>query len=317
MTTTIQAALAQGIQFLSERQDGQVASQGARAGARKAGRKTAQQAEREHTRTARLDAQVLLAHVLDVDRSALYAHPERVLSPEQERRYRDLLARRVQGEPVAYLTGHKEFFGLDFLVDRRVLIPRPETELLVEVALRAIRKRLDGGRIPIVADIGTGSGAIPIAIAFNEPRLPYLYASDISEDALTVAALNSQRHHVEDRVRLLHGDLAAPLPEPVDILTANLPYVGLEEEALLDEEVLRYEPRLALFSGQHGLAHIERLFTNLAFSSTLLPGATLLLEIGYAQREALERLLARLWPSAHVTFLQDYAGWDRVVQVEL
>lgn len=315
MTTTIQAALAQGMRLLSEVQADQAASQDVHAEVQNPKHKIAQQPER--ARTARLDAQVLLAHILGVDRSALYAHPERTLSPEQEQRYRDLLARRAQGEPVAYLTGHKEFFDLDFLVDRRVLIPRPETELLVEAALSAIRARLDGdGRhVPIVADIGTGSGAIPIALAVNEPRLPYLYASDISEDALAVAALNSQRHNVEKRVRLLRGDLTAPLPEPVDILTANLPYIGTQEEALMDDEVLNYEPRLALFSEQHGLAHTQRLFTNLVSSSTLLPGATLVLEIGYTQREALARLLATLLPLAHVTFLQDYAGWDRVVQV--
>lgn len=313
MTITIQTALTQGMHLLSEVQADQATSLDTQAKGPHANHTASQQSER--ARTARLDAQILLAHILGVDRSALYAHPERVLSPEQEQRYRDLLARRAQGEPVAYLTGHKEFFGLDFLVDRRVLIPRPETELLVEAALRAIRERRDAGRIPVVADIGTGSGTIPIAIAVNEPRLPYLYASDISEDALAVAALNSQWHHVEHRVRLLHGDLAAPLPEPVDILTANLPYVGTQEEALMDNEVLKYEPRLALFSGQYGLAHIESLLTNLASSSTLLPGATLFLETGYAQREALARLLAKLWPLAQVTFLQDYAGWDRVVQV--
>lgn len=287
MTTTIQAALTRGEQLLSGH------------------------------RTARLDAQVLLAHILGVDRSALYAHPERELSPEQDLRYQNLLERRAQGEPVAYLTGHKEFFGLDLLVDRRVLIPRPETELLVEAALRICRERLDAGQAPIVADIGTGSGAIPIAIAASERHLPYLYASDISEDVLEVASLNCRRHHVEDRVHLLLGDLDAPLPEPVDILTANLPYISTQEESRMDEEVLRYEPSLALFSEQNGLAHIERLFTNLAFSSTLLPGAAMLLEIGYAQRETVTRLLATLWPLARVSYIQDYSGWDRVVQVIL
>jgi len=267
------------------------------------------------SRTARLDAQLLLAHVIEVDRSALYAHPERMLTLEQEQRYVSLIERRANGEPVAYLTGHKEFFGLDLLVDKRVLIPRPETELLVESALRLCRERLNAGRTPIVADIGTGSGAIPIAIAVNEPRLPYLYASDISEDALAVAALNCRAYHVAERVHLLHGDLDAPLPEPVDIVTANLPYVGSDETTRMDSEVLLYEPHLALFSGTNGLGHIERLFTNLASSRTLLPGAVLLLEIGYAQREALTSLLATLWPQARATFLQDYAGWDRVAVV--
>ncbi len=173
------------------------------------------------------------------------------------------------------------------------------------------------GRVPIVADIGTGSAAIPIAIAVNEPRLPYLYASDISADALAVAELNSRRRHVEGRLRLLHGDLDAPLPEPVDVLTANLPYIASGEMQQLQDDVRLYEPHLALFSGTNGLAHIERLFTNLVHSSTLSPGAVLLLEIGYEQRETLTRLLETLWPQARVIFIRDYAGWDRVVQVSL
>lgn len=273
--------------------------------------------EAGHMSAARLDAQILLAHILGVDRSALYAHPHRLLTPEEELQYHALLERRAKGEPVAYLTGHKEFYGLDFLVDSRVLIPRPETELLVEAALRICREKLEAGRAPIVADIGTGSGAIPIAIAVNEPRLPYLYASDISVDALAVAGLNSRKHHVEGRIRLLHGDLDAALPEPVDVLMANLPYIASGEVQQMQDDVLLYEPHLALFSGTNGLAHIERLFTNLAHSSTLSPGAVLLLEIGYAQRDTLARLLETLWPLARVIFIRDYAGWDRVVQVSL
>ncbi|MFL5667423.1 MAG: N5-glutamine methyltransferase family protein, partial [Ktedonobacteraceae bacterium] len=132
----------------------------------------------------RLDAQVLLRHVLDVERTTLYTYPERLLTAQQEQQFSELIERRKLGEPIAYLTGHKEFFGLDFLVDRRVLIPRPETELLVEAALSIIREQFAGARIPVVADIGTGSGIIPVTLAVQEPRLPYLYASDISSDAL-------------------------------------------------------------------------------------------------------------------------------------
>src|SRR5260370_42593226 len=182
----------------------------------------------EGQKSALLDAQVLLGHVLDVDRATLYTYPERALTAEQERQFFQLIERRERGEPVAYLTCHKEFYGLDFFVDKRVLIPRPETELLVEIALSVMRKSLNAGRIPIVADIGTGSGAVPIALAVGEPRLPYLYASDISSEALDVAACNVHRHHVEQRVHLLHADLLAALPGPVHILIANLPYVGTD-----------------------------------------------------------------------------------------
>jgi release factor glutamine methyltransferase len=266
---------------------------------------------------SRLDAQVLLGHVLNVDRATLYGYPERLLTPAQEEQFQLLLERRKQDEPIAYLVGHKEFFGLDFLVDKRVLIPRPETELLVEAALNSIRAMLDGGHTPLVADIGTGSGVIPITLAVQEPRLPYLYATDISTEALEVARLNCQLHSVEQRVRLLHGDLLAPLPEPVDVLTANLPYVGTEEIDLLTPDVRTYEPHLALFSGTHGLDLLQRFFTAAQQSGKLKEHALLLLEIGYQQREPLKRLLSKLWPQATVTFAKDYAGWDRLLKIEV
>ena len=232
------------------------------------------------SRLARLDSQVLLSHVLNVDRSTLFAYPERLLSPEQEQQFLALIEQRKHGEPVAYLVGHQEFYGRDFVVDKRVLIPRPETELLVEVALRACRGMLDAGRTPLVADIGTGSGVIPITLAIEEPRLPYLYASDLSIEALNVAHLNCQRHHVEKRVRLLQGDLLAPLPEPVDVVTANLPYVGTNEMDILEPDVRDYEPHLALFSGPNGLGLLRRFFTEAQHSGKLKNGAVLVFEIG-------------------------------------
>ena len=266
---------------------------------------------------ARLDAQLLLSHTLRTERSFLYAYPEHVLTSKQEQHYQTLIERRSRGEPIAYLIGHKEFYGLDFLIDKRVLIPRPETELLVEAALNACRKMLDAGRTPIVADIGTGSGAIPVTLAVLEPRLLYLYASDISADALDVAYLNCLRHHVEDRVRLLHGDLLAPLPEPVDLLTANLPYIGTDELEELPLDVRTYEPHLALFSGPLGLDLMLRFFQELQRSRKLKEGAMLLLEIGYRQHEALTSILQEIWPHAILTFTKDFAGWNRVLQVTL
>jgi len=265
--------------------------------------------------TARRDAQVVLEHVLNIDRAALYAYPEREVTAEQEREFLSLLERRVQGEPVAYLIGHEEFYGLDFLVDKRVLIPRPETEMLVETALRVVRERFDAGQKPLVADIGTGSGAIPITLAVEEARLPLLYAVDISLDALAVARLNCQRYFVEQRVYLLHGDLLAPLPEAVDVLIANLPYVGTNEMAVLTPDVVDYEPHLALFSGPHGLDLLQRFFIEIYNSGKLKKRGIMLLEIGYQQREPLTRLLAEIWPSAAVIFNKDYAGCDRMLQV--
>ena len=263
------------------------------------------------------DAQVLLGHVLQVERATLYTYPERPLTAEQEEGYRLLIERRASGEPVAYLVGHQEFYGHDFLVDSRVLIPRPETELLVDAALEAVRMRLAAGQMPIVADIGTGSGIIPITLALEEPRLATLYAVDISPDALAVARLNSQRHGVEQRLRFLQGDLLAPLPEPVAVLTANLPYVGTDEMELLAPDVREFEPHLALFSGPEGLDMLRRFVEEARHGGKLRQGAVLLLEIGYQQREPLQRLFAAVWPEAHVTFEQDFAGWNRLLKVDV
>ncbi|MBO0778385.1 MAG: peptide chain release factor N(5)-glutamine methyltransferase [Ktedonobacteraceae bacterium] len=268
-------------------------------------------------RGVNLDVRVLLMHVLGVESTTLYAYPERMLTPEQQRQFLSLIERRQRGEPVAYLVGHKEFYGLDFLVDARVLIPRPETELLVETALAGIRTRIAAGRLPIVADIGTGSGAIPITLAVEEPRLPFVYACDISPDALDVARSNCQRHHVEARVRLLQGDLLEPLPEPVDILLANLPYVGTTETESLAPDVYAYEPHQALFSGQYGLDLLQRFCKEAREFGTLKVGSIILLEIGYQQCQPLTDLIKELWPQARVTCTQDYAGWDRLLQVNL
>lgn len=267
--------------------------------------------------SARLDAQVLLGHVLGIERADLYAYPERELTVDQARQYQELLARRAQHEPVAYLTGHKGFYGLDFLVDRRVLIPRPETELLVEAALDWLQPRLASGTRPLVADIGTGSGAIPITIAVEEPRLPILYACDISPQALEVARLNCQRHRVEERVRLLQSDLAAALPEPVDLLLANLPYVGTSERESIPPDVYEYEPHLALFSGPYGLGLLFRMCKEVRQSGTLKEGGAMMLEVGYRQRDELTSMLTDLWPEAVISWKKDYAGWDRLVQVSV
>jgi release factor glutamine methyltransferase len=264
--------------------------------------------------SADLDAAVLLASVLGVDRATLYAYPERALSPEARAAFEALVARRLQGEPVAYLIGHKEFMGLDFLTDRRALIPRPETELLVEMALSEVRRRGDAALAELrVADIGTGSGAIAISLAVLEPRLPLIYATDISADALALAAENARRLGVEPRLRLLQGDLLAALPEPVDVLLANLPYIAESERDLLAPDVRGYEPHLALFGAEGGLGHIRRL---LASAPPLLkPGAVLLLEFGYNQRAPLAEIISSVMPGAQVRFISDYAGWDRLVEI--
>lgn len=264
--------------------------------------------------SADLDAAVLLGHVLGADRAMLYAHPERALTQEEQATFEALLARRLRGEPVAYLIGHKEFMGLDFLTDRRALIPRPETELLVEMALAEVHHRGESALADLrVADIGTGSGAIAISLAALEPRLPLIYATDISAEALTLAAENARRLGVAPRLRLLQGDLLAALPEPVDVLLGNLPYIADNEREILAPDVRDYEPHLALFGAEGGLGHIRRLLSSAP--PLLKPGAVLLLEFGYNQRAPLAEIISSLLPGAQVRFVCDYAGWDRLVEI--
>lgn len=265
--------------------------------------------------TPSLDAQVLLAHVTGASRAATLAYPERALTKAQAARYAELVARRAAHEPVAYLTGHREFMGLDLLVDRRALIPRPETELLVEAALADLAARLARDpQPPLVADIGVGSGAIPIALAAHEPRLPRIYAIDISPEALALAQENARLHGVAERITFLLGDLLAPLPEPVDLLTANLPYVA-PDDPYVPPTVSRYEPALALYGADDGLGHIRRLLAQAP--SRLRPGASLYLEFGYEQRAAVEQLARATFPDARLRVGADYAGWDRYLEIRL
>jgi release factor glutamine methyltransferase len=259
--------------------------------------------------TPALDAQVLLSHVTGAARAALLAYPERTLADARATAYAALVARRAAGEPVAYLVGHREFLGLDFLTDARALIPRPETELLVEAALTEARTRLDAGAYPIAADIGTGSGAIALSLAALEPRLPRVYATDVSLGALALARENAARLGVAERVTFLQGDLLAPLPEPVDLLLANLPYVAPRDAVTLPPDVRAYEPALALYGGGDGLDHLRRLFAEAP--AHLRPGAVVGLEFGYDQRAAVEALARAAFPGCAVRVGADYAGWDR------
>ena len=264
-----------------------------------------------------LDAQVLLSHVTGVSRAALVAFGERPLTPEQAQRYAELVARRVAREPVAYLVGEREFMGLAFQTDERALIPRPETELLVEAALADVRERLARAPAspPLVADIGTGTGAIALALAVLEPRLARLYATDLSADALALAAENARRLGVASRVTLLEGDLLSPLPERVDLLVANLPYVAPRDAPTLPSDVSQYEPALALYGADDGLGHLRRFFAGA--SQYLLPAASIYLEFGYDQRAAIEELTRGAFPDASWRVGADYAGWDRFIVIHL
>ncbi|MDA8219258.1 MAG: peptide chain release factor N(5)-glutamine methyltransferase, partial [Dehalococcoidales bacterium] len=201
----------------------------------------------------RLVAEVLLAHALDLDRARLYARMDQPLGQEALRRWQEVLARALQHEPVAYITGHREFYGLDLYVDGNVLIPRPETETLVEEALawsRAFVAR--AGSPPTIVDVGTGSGAIAVSLAVHLPGTT-VYAVDISADALRVAKRNAHQHGVTDQVVFLHGDLLAPLVHHVDLICANLPYLTEEEMRRLPPHIAKHEPGEALAAGIDGL----------------------------------------------------------------
>jgi len=257
---------------------------------------------------ARLESEILLRQVLQLSRVELYQELDRKLDPTKARDFKQLVERRLSGEPTAYITGHREFYGLDFQVNRAVLIPRPETELLVERA-RALAQDHPPATI---ADIGTGCGAIAISLAINLPQ-SRIYATDISAAALKVARANCRRHGVSDRVSLFAGDLLAPLPEPVDLIVANLPYVS--EAEVTQTKTPRFEPETALNGGRDGLDQIRRLCCQAR--TKLQPRGSLLLEIGERQGRLLMSFLRELLPTAETELTPDLSGIDRVLRVTL
>lgn len=258
--------------------------------------------------SAALDTEVLLAATLNGDRVMLFRAPERRLTPAERERFVFLVRERARRVPVAYLTGRKEFMGLEFTVTPDVLIPRPETELLVELAREHLRGRPD----PLAIDVGTGSGAIAVSLAVLEPRVR-VRATDVSAAALAVARANAALHGVAGRVVFLQGDLLDPVPEDTvrraDLLAANLPYVPAAEIDGLFPEV-RAEPRLALDGGPDGLDLYRRLVPRAA--ALLPPGALVLLEIAPCQAGAARGLFDPAdW--AEVRCHRDLAGRERVV----
>ena len=256
--------------------------------------------------TPALDADVLLAHALGVAKEALVAHPELLLTDEEAAGFDDLLTRRASGVPVAYLRGFKEFYGLRLAVDPRVLVPRPETEVLVD-AVRAFV----AGRAMTVVDVGTGSGAIAIALAVTEPQLR-LIATDVSAGALAVARTNATTHRAQLEFR--EGDLLAPVVERVDAVAANLPYLREDSLDVLagDRTSLAFEPRLATVAGSDGLLLLRRLVADLP--RVLAPSGAAFFECDPPQVAALRGLLVSL---GSVDVLPDLAGLDRVVRLRL
>ncbi|MPZ48757.1 MAG: HemK family protein methyltransferase [Dehalococcoidia bacterium] len=294
---------------------------------------------------AALEAEVLLRHALGLSRSQLFMRLEGPIDPVAAARYEAVLARRLAHEPTAYITGHREFYGLDFAVTTDTLIPRPETETLVDAALDIIRRRPPHARYrldhwpepsyeetfatpqrPIpeqpalpgagvtIADIGTGSGAIAVSLARALPGVR-LIAIDLSAAALEVASANARRHGVDSRIDFRQGDLLSPLDTRVDVIIANLPYVNTPDYLTLDPEVRDQEPQSALDGGPDGLDLIRRLIA--AAPSRLNPQSSLLLEFGASQSEALTALAHAVFPNSAITIRPDLAGHPRVLIVSL
>lgn len=263
--------------------------------------------------TPQLDAEVLLAFTLNQSRTWLLTYPEFSLNNQQQEQFLSLVKRRGQREPVAYIVGQKAFFGLDFLVTPDVLIPRPDTELLVETALE-IASGWAADISPTIADVGTGSGCIAVSLAKNLARAN-LTAIDISLQALQVAKKNAVAHRVSNRIKFLQGDLLTPLLQPVDMIVSNPPYVSQPELQANDmmPDVVRYEPNLALDGGESGLDLVDQLLTQA--TDKLNPGGSMLVEIGYLQGQAVTELAQTHFPFAEVAIKQDLAGLDRLLVI--
>lgn len=262
---------------------------------------------------ARLDAEYLLAELLGWSRAQLLARDDRLADEETREAFERLIQRRKKREPVAYLLERKGFYGRDFFVDHRVLIPRPETEEVVERALTVMAEQTK----PRIADIGTGSGVIAITLAAEHPTAQVV-AVDISAEALAVARENAARHHVSERIAFYAGSLLEPIQHlpPFDLIVANLPYVGTNEMTLLAEDVKYYEPHQALFAGPRGLDLFDPFFEQVQAFERLRPNGTILLEIGYAQGNAIAQLARTYFPHARsITVHQDLARHERIVEL--
>jgi release factor glutamine methyltransferase len=258
--------------------------------------------------TPRLEAQLLLAHALNCRRVELYTRWDEVVSDGPRGRFRDLVKRRLDGCPAMYLIGRREFYALEFEVTPAVLIPRPETEVLVTEALNRLKDTPEAR----ILDIGTGSGCIAIALAFQN-KTARLTAIDISPDALEVARRNASKHRVLERIRFLHGDLLEPLPqgERFHVIVSNPPYVTQAEWEQLPPHIREHEPALALLAGEDGLAVYDRLIP--AAAEFLEPGGHLLLEIGATQEARVRQRLEATGKYEAGATIRDHAGLPRVV----
>jgi release factor glutamine methyltransferase len=255
----------------------------------------------------RLNAELLLMFVLGRERAYLYAHPERELNVEEQERYDEVIRERARGCPTQYITGHQEFWGLDLLVSPAVLIPRPETEHVVETVLELV-KQMEPQQTLRLIDVGTGSGCIALALASELPRAE-IHACDISEEALEMSSVNAARLGLGQRVSLRKSDLlSAYTGETFDLVVSNPPYVGESEADKVQKQVREFEPKVAVFSGQEGLDIYRRLVPQAHVA--LKPGGWFVCEIGFSSEEKVRELLAA-WADIQVT--ADLQGIPRVI----
>jgi release factor glutamine methyltransferase len=286
----------------------------------------AERIARSGSTSPRLDAELVLAHILEVDRTGIIAHPDAPVGESARDRFESAVERRLAGEPIAYIVGFREFYGLAFSVDRRALVPRPETELLVELATADIVRRLTaaprppGGPPLRIVDVGTGSGAIAVAIAATLRRRRMLgevaiVATDVSAEAIEVALENAVGHGVADRIDFYETDLLPPLAGiRHDVIVANLPYVATGEVDAAGP-TLASEPRVALDGGPDGTSVIARLIAELP--TGLAAGGTALIEIGAGQAEAVEAMASSVLPAARLDVVGDLAGLARIVLIDV
>ena len=258
----------------------------------------------------RLTAEVVLAHAFDLTRTQLLAQPDRPLTPDQFARAQRDLDRLINNEPLAYVVGHREFYDIDLLTDARALIPRPETECLVEYAIQIMADRT----APRIADVGTGCGAIAVTLAKHLPRARVI-ATDLSPDAVELARTNAQRNGVDARIDFRVGNLLEPVTETLDLLAANLPYIDDKDWPYLAKTIRGHEPMMAFIGGPDGLDLVRGLLRDAA--RVLHPGSVILLEIGAYHGDAVTEIALRNFPQARVQIKPDYAGLDRLAVIEI
>ncbi len=260
--------------------------------------------------TPRLTAEVVLAHALDVTRTQLLAQLDGLLAPDQLARVEGDLDRLVNGEPLAYVVGHREFYDVDLLTDQRALIPRPETECLIEHALKVFADH----PVPLIADIGTGCGAIAVTLAKHLPRAKII-ATDLSPEALNLARENAQRLGVAARIEFRVGSLLEPITETLDLLAANLPYIDDKDWPYLAKTIRGHEPKMAFLGGPDGLDLMRGLLRDAPRVTHL--DSVILLEIGAYQGDAVTEIARQHFPRAYIEIKPDYAGLDRLAVVEV